>query len=49
MVDVVGSQEGPAQVPSSDRQTFPQLYRLGLNRTDPPPVVRNFACVHCTV
>lgn len=30
----------PGQVPSNDRQTLPELYRLGLKRTLPPPVVR---------
>ena len=37
-VDVFGSQPGPDQVPSRDRHTFPQLYRLGLKRMVPPPV-----------
>ena len=44
-MDTEGCQEGPLQVPSSDRHTLPQLYRLGLNRTLPPPVVRNFICM----
>ena len=30
----------PSQVPRRDRQTLPQLYKLGLNLTDPFPVVR---------
>ena len=30
----------PGQVPRRDRQTLPLLYRLGLKRTAPPPVVR---------
>ena len=32
----------PRHVPSSDRHTLPLLYRLGLNRTDPLPVVIRF-------
>ena len=28
----------PDQVPSSDKHTLPQLYKLGLNLTVPPPV-----------
>ena len=31
-VDTWGSQLGPAQVPSSDRQTLPFAYRFGLMR-----------------
>src|SRR5882762_1787842 len=30
----------PGQVPSRERQTLPLLYKLGLNLTLPPPVVR---------
>ena len=29
----------PGHVPSRDKQTLPQLYKFGLNRTEPPPVV----------
>ena len=29
----------PDQVPSNDKHTLPSLYRFGLNRTRPPPVV----------
>ena len=32
----------PCQVPSRLRHTLPQLYRFGLNRTEPPPVVHKF-------
>jgi len=38
--EALGSQVSPLapdHVPSSDRHTFPQLYRLGLNRTVVPP------------
>ena len=31
----------PDQVPSKDKQTLPQLYKLGLNLTVPPPVVNS--------
>src|SRR3972149_374727 len=37
-VDVVGFQfslASPLHVPKSDKQTFPQLYRFGLNLTPP--------------
>lgn len=47
-VELEGFHEGPDQVPSRDRHTLPQLYRLGLKRTRPPPVVRNFICTHST-
>jgi len=33
------SPDAPAHVPSNDKQTLPQLYRFGLKRTLPPPVV----------
>ena len=33
------SPDAPAHVLSKDKQTLPQLYRFGLNRTLPPPVV----------
>ena len=39
MVLLFGFHPGPSHVPSSDRHTLPVLYRLGLNRTVPPPVV----------
>lgn len=32
----------PGHVPKSDKQTLPLAYRLGLNRIDPPPVVRRY-------
>ena len=34
------SHPGPFQVPSRLRHTLPSAYRLGLNRTRPPPVVK---------
>lgn len=36
----MGSQEGPLQVPSRLRHTFPQSYKLGLNLTRPPALHR---------
>lgn len=41
-VDNLGSQFSvalPLHVPNSDRHTFPQAYKLGLNLTFPLPVV----------
>lgn len=39
----------PDQVPSRDRQTLPQLYKLGLNRTWPPPtfMTTHILCMPC--
>jgi len=45
MVDNLGSQFSvaePLQVPSKERHTLPQAYKLGLNLTVPPPVVIRF-------
>jgi hypothetical protein len=50
MVDTSGFQFSPLspdQVPSRLRHTLPQLYRLGLKRTEPPPVVRRLTCGGC--
>ena len=44
-VEIFGSQFSlafPLQVPSNDKHTFPQLYKLGLNLTYPFPVVVRF-------
>ena len=35
----LGCQLGPAQVPSKDKHTLPSLYKFGLKRWEPPPVV----------
>jgi hypothetical protein len=35
----------PSQVPSRERHTFPSLYRFGLKRTVPLPVVRKVTYV----
>lgn len=44
-VEIFGSQFSvatPCHVPSSERHTFPSLYKFGLNRTCPFPVVARF-------
>ena len=35
-----GGTHRPGHVPRRERQTLPQLYKFGLKRTEPPPVVR---------
>ena len=37
----------PCHVPRSDRHTLPQLYRFGLKRTEPEPVVSRFTLGAC--